>query len=164
MKQLSIVLLMGLMLVITGCPLHTSAPVDGGSYTTTSWLEGKWIQQKADGTTAKTYLIKKGDKPGKIDVYTITDGKAETKPMPVVLSTVAGKIFISAYSEADDMDEAGYYIYQMQKKSSTAFDLLPVKEHSINADASSREIMSFLSEHIDGDIYEIKDLEHYKKL
>ena len=156
-------LLIAIMLLITGCPLQTSVPVDEGSYTTTGWLEGKWIELKADGSTAKTYLIKKGDKAGKIQVYTITDGKPEAKPMPVVLSNVAGKIFISAYTEADDMDEAGYYIYQMQKKSNAAFDLLPVKEHAISTSATSKEIMTFLRENVDGDIYETKDLVHYKK-
>jgi hypothetical protein len=164
MKRLSLALLIGIMLVITGCPLQTTMPVDEGSYTASSWLEGKWIEQKADGTTSKTYLIKKGDKPGRILVYTITDGKPESKPMPVVLSNVAGKIFISAYTEADDVDEAGYYIYQMQKKSNAAFDLLPVKEHAISTSASSKEITTFLREHVDGDIYEVKDLAHYKKL
>jgi hypothetical protein len=164
MKQLSMLMLLGIMLVITGCPLQTETPIDQGSYTSTGWLEGTWKEQKADGTTGKVSQIKKGSRAGNIDVYTVTDGTPESKPMPVVLSSVGGKIFISAYSEGDEVEESGYYIYQLQKKSAAAFDLVPVKEHIISSDASSKEMINFLSEHInDGAILEEKELAHYKK-
>jgi hypothetical protein len=163
MKKLSLLLLVGVMLFITGCPLQTRQAIDEGSYTSTNWLMGNWTQQKADGTKGKSYLIKNGDKPGRISVYSIIEGETEAKPRAVTLSNVGGKIFISAWDESDDAADAGYYIYQMVKKSSTSFELLPVKERSISYDATSEEIRSFLNEHLSGDIYELKDVEFYKK-
>src|ERR1043165_2810751 len=123
MKQMSFMLLLGAMLVITGCPLHTNMPVDGGSYTATGWLMGKWIGEKANGTKANTYIIEKGDKPGNLRVYTETDGKRDAKHMPVVLSSIGGKIFVSAFDEGDNAEDKGNYILLMEKKGNRVFNL-----------------------------------------
>ncbi len=163
MKQISLMLLLGVMLVITGCPLNTEKPVDEGSYTATGWLTGKWIGQKANGTKGNTYIVEKGDKPGNIRVYAVTDGKRAAKPRPVVLSSIGNKIFISAYEEGDEVDDSGYYIMLMVKKGNNAFDLMPVKEHSISSGSTSKEIRDWLTANADGDIYVADEVEHYKK-
>ena len=57
MKKLStIFLLLGAMVLLTGCPLQIKAPIDNGSYKSTDWLVGTWKGHKADGAADKTYL------------------------------------------------------------------------------------------------------------
>jgi hypothetical protein len=162
MKHLSLILLLGAMLVITGCPMQTEHPVDEGSYTATSWIEGKWVQQKSDGTAGKSYLIKK-DKPGRLLAYSVTAGKAEAKAQPIIASTVGSKVFLSAYTEGDEVDDKGYYIFQLIKKSNSEFELLPVKEYTVESGASSKEIKDYLMQHGDDAIYEEGERETYKK-
>jgi len=163
MKQLSFLLLVSVMLVVTGCPLQTNSPVDEGSYTETSWLEGKWDRQASRGSEGKSYVIKKHRKPGNILAYDVINGTTDSKGRLIVLSNIGSTIFISAFEDSDDLTDKGYYIYKMIKKSSTEFDLLPVKENSIAKNVSGKDIRAYLNKNQDADIYEKKDIEHYKK-
>jgi hypothetical protein len=163
MKHSFLILLLGVMFLITGCPLQVEQPVDEGSYTGTSWIEGKWVQQKSDGSTGKTYLIKR-DKPGRLLAFTVSGGQPEAKGRPIVASTVGSRIFLSAYDEGDDVDDKGYYIFQLIKKNNSEFDLLPVKEHSVSSGASSKEVKDYLMQHQNDAIYEESERESYKKL
>jgi hypothetical protein len=162
MKRFSLIVLLAAMFLITGCPMQTEHPVDEGSYTATSWLEGKWVQQKSDGTVGKTYLIKRS-KPGHLLAYSVTAGQLEAKGRPIVASRVGSKVFLSAYDEGDEVDDKGYYIFQLIKKSNTEFELLPVKEHTVGSDASSKEIKDYLVQHQDEAIYEEGERETYKR-
>ncbi len=148
---------------MSGCPLQTSSPIDEGSYTETGWLEGKWERQPSDGSDGESYVIRKHRKPGNMLVYEVKEGKTETKGRSVILSSIGAKIFLSVFEEGDELSDKGYYIYRMIKKSSTAFDLIPVKEHLIEPNTSSRGIRKYLDENQDAGIYEITDTEHYKK-
>lgn len=161
MKQLSLLLLLSVMLFITGCPLRTAEPIDAGSYTKTDWLLGKWTEQKAGG--GDVYLIKKGSKASRLQLFNVTRGDDETDARTIILSSIGKKIFISV-SDVDEDKEKGYYIYQLTKLSNTEIELLPVKEYSVSSDAQSKELQTFLNQHIDDDtIYEAKDLVHFKK-
>jgi hypothetical protein len=163
MKQLSLLFVAGLMLVITGCPLRTDLPIDAGSYTSTGWLLGKWTEQKNDGTAGDIYLVKKGNRPGIVQIYEVTKGESSARPRPSVLSSIGNKIFINVYDEDEDNDK-GYYIYQLRKISDKEIELLPVREYSIEASASAKKLQAFLREHLNDEaIYEPKEIARLKK-
>ncbi len=164
MKRLSFFLLIGVMFIITGCPLQTSRPVDEGSYTETGWLEGKWDRLASRGSEGKSYKVEKHRKQGTMLAYDIINGKINNEGRVIILSNVGSAIFVSAYEEgSEDLTDKGYYIYKLLPKSNTEFDLIPVKEKSISKNASGRDIRAYLSANLDGKIYELKDTEHYKK-
>lgn len=167
MKRIQVFSLLVIMFMISGCPLLTKNSIDSGSYDVPAWLPGTWWEVDDNGKKKDGHLLQKADKKGTLKCYnTDSLGKPDyTSPRQVVLSSVAGKIFMGVYEKGDDVSDEGYYIFEFRKVSNTEFVLHGLKEHSIDYDASQKDIIRFLEQNKDSkDIYEPGEVTHYKKL
>ena len=83
---------------------------------------------------------------------------------PVIISSIAGKIFLNFYNPGDDMSEEGYYLFEFRKVSNTEFVLAGIKEHKIDYEATPAEIKRFLEKNKnDKDLFDPAETSTYKK-
>lgn len=165
MKQATLVLLTFCMIGLCGCPLLTKNSVDNGSYDVPSWLPGTWCEIDKDGAKKNCYLLENGNKKGVLTCYDITTaaGKADrTKPVPVILSSIGGKVYMSVYTPPDDMSQEGYYLFELHRKSDKEFELDGVKENAIGYDAEAKDIMALLKKG-STEIIDPNEVSRYKK-
>jgi hypothetical protein len=167
MKQVMIYGLLVAMLLLAGCPVLTKNSIDEGSYAIPSTMNGVWHEMESTGKVKKTYLIKTGNRKGTLTGYD-ADGEgtpyASTPVTNVIMSTVKGKVFFFVYKPEDDMDPAGYYIFEFQSVSDKEFKLVPVKEHAVDYNASPEEIAKFLEQNKDNKgIYDLGEVLRYVK-
>ncbi len=166
MKKLAVYSLLVAMFLLAGCPVLTQNSIDEGSYEVPKWLPGKWHEVKDGHKKKEGYLLKKGDKTGNLTCYDIdSTGRIDNQSARrIILSTVGNKIFLCAFSPADGNNDEGYYLFEFRKRSEKEFELVGIKEHSIDYDAASKDILAFLSANKDNtDIYSNDDETIYKK-
>ncbi len=116
------------------------------------WLPGKWYEYSATGKYRTGYLLEKGAQKGRLKSFDIDSvGNVDRKTVrEVILSSVAGKVFMNVYTPADDMSEEGFYLFEMRKVNSGEFVLASLMEHSIDYDASQKEIVHYIETNKDG--------------
>ncbi|MCD6010933.1 MAG: hypothetical protein K0Q79_795 [Flavipsychrobacter sp.] len=167
MKRIAVYSLLAVMLVIAGCPVLTKNSIDNGSYDVPAWLPGKWQEVDKDGKPkTSAYLLEKGSGKGKLKYYDIkTDGTVDRATgRDMILSSIDGNIYLSAYTPADDMSEEGYYLFRLRKVSNTEMVLDGIKEHAIDYEATQADIKKFITNaKEDAAIYEATDSYTYKK-
>ena len=166
MKQLAIYSLLIAMFFLAGCPVLTKNSIDEGSYEVPKWLPGKWHEVKDGHKKNEGYFLKKADKTGNLTCYDIDSaGRVDNQSARrIILSTVGNKIFLSAFSPADGNNEEGYYLFEFRKISEKEFELFGIKEHSIDYDATSKDILAYLDANKNNkDVYSVDDDTIYKK-
>lgn len=166
MKKIAFFSLVLAMFALSGCPLATKNSIDSGSYDVPSWLPGKWGSINKDGQTGDIYFVEKDSRKGILKCFEDSLGKPNRNKMrPMILSSVAGKIYMSVYNPADDMTEEGYYLFEFRKVSNTEFILAGLKEHKIDEDATSAEIIKFLETNkTSSSLVDSGEITRYKKL
>jgi hypothetical protein len=163
MKQFLTYGLLAVMLVLAGCPVQTKNSIDNGSYSVPAWMYGTW---RKSGSSSKTsYLLEKDERKGYLKRYSVdSTGKVGKEAQPVVMSTIGDKIFLSVFTPADDMDQQGYYLYEFRKVGNKEFMLVPLKEKSIDYNATSEEIKRYIQERLNStELYDLGDMETYVK-
>lgn len=166
MKRIAVYSLLLMMFVLSGCPVLTKNSIDNGSYEVPEWLTGKWYEYSATGKYNSGYLFEKDATKGRLKCYDIDSvGKVDrTHVRAVILSSVAGKLFMNVYTPPDDMSEEGFYLFEMRKVNSGEFVLASLMEHSIDYDASQKEIVHYIETNKDGKgFYEPKGETTYVK-
>jgi hypothetical protein len=129
-------------------------------------LYGKW-RNPANPKVA--YLVEKDARKGYFKRYDIDSaGNVGKVAQPVIMSVVEDRIFLSAFTPADDVEVDGYYLYEFRKVSDKEFKLVPVKEnkvsHALDYDTPSEKIKPYLQQKInDKTIYDLEGIETYMK-
>jgi hypothetical protein len=167
MKQVLVYGLLVAMLILAGCPVQTKNSIDEGSYDIPKAMNGVWQEaETSSGKAKKTYVLEVSNRKGNLKCYDAdsTGTPDKSKQTPVIMSQVKGKVFLFAYRPEDDMDAAGYYIFEFRPVSDKEFKLVPVKEKSIDYNASPEEITKFLEQNINNNsIYDLSDVVRYVK-
>ena len=166
MKQLAVYSLLVAMFLLAGCPVLTKSSIDEGSYDVPKWLPGKWHEVKDGHKKNEGYLLKKADKTGNLTCYDIDSaGRVDNQSARrIILSIVGNKIFLSAFSPADGNNEEGYYLFEFRKISVKEVELGGIKEHYLDYDATSKDIIDYLDANKDNkEIYSDEDKTIYKK-
>lgn len=111
-KALSVFALLGIVLLLSGCPYSGSVPIDNGTVMIPDNLSGLWIKpsdRNEDKPT--TYLIKKTDKfhatASKIE-YLDDEAEYDTTMYNLTLSDVSGDIFLNLR----EFGTTTYYYYK----------------------------------------------------
>lgn len=151
---------------LTGCPLEIQKSIDSGSYDVPAFMRGKWVEVTKTGARKNAYDLRpyKNNK-NRFKAYILDSaGKVGVKFYDVIMSSVAGAIYLNVYEPGDDETPEGYYILQFRKISENEFTLTGLKENVLNADASQADIVHFLTVNKDKpDILDLSDEYHYKK-
>ncbi len=157
--------LLAAMLLLTGCPSQTEVTLEPNDEVP-AWLVGNWCKIKSSGEKGECYRLEKSKKKGVMTRYDVENGSALIMTgQDVVLCKIGKHTFVFAYDKGDETtSNAGYYIYELRKRSDKEFELAGVKEHEIDYGATRDEIRKYLEEHADNpDTYSKAETDTYRK-
>ncbi|HNX43187.1 MAG TPA: hypothetical protein PLJ84_00060 [Bacteroidales bacterium] len=140
-------LLMGFVVLFSGCPFSGSVPIDNGTVAIADQLNGEWIKP-TDLTEENptTYMIRQGDDKyhavAEKSEYSTDDAEYNTTVYNLTFSNVSGETFMSA-------QEAGtttYYYYKFAfNKETKEISITEVSDYIKETFNTSEELKSFIA-------------------
>lgn len=165
-KKLALYCLVLFLFPLTGCPLLTKIPIDGGSCEVQPWMRGRWHEVNELGKPEKAWLLERDLQKGNLTIYEIdSEGKPNyAKPGKVIMSNLGGKTFACINNIGDDGTDEGYYIYEFRKISNKEFTLAGIKANKIPYITSIFDLLKFLKDNMNNpNIYDPHETMTYKK-
>ena len=144
-KLFSSVGLMGIVVLLAGCPYSSSVPIDEGTLKVSDDLTGKWIKSADKDAENPTYfVISKDDKTHATALkfeYSSSDAKYDTTKFHLTFSDVAGDVFMNAIEEGGSSYSLFKVVKDEQTKEMTTYE---VTDYIKETFSSSAEIKAFI--------------------
>jgi hypothetical protein len=138
--------LMGIVVLLTGCPYSSSVPIDEGSVKVSNELVGQWIKSSDKETENPTYfVIAKDDKThatARKFEYSSSDTKYDTTTYHLTFSDVTGDVFMNAIEDGGASYSLYKFIMDEKTKEVTTYEVTDYIKETFN---SSKELKDFIS-------------------
>ncbi len=137
--------LMGIVVLLAGCPYSSNVPVDEGSVKVADELVGQWIKSSDKETENPTYfVISKDDKThatAKKFEYSSSDTKYDTTTYHLTFSDVGGDVFMNAIEDGGANYSLYKFVMDEKIKEVTTYE---VTDYIKETFSSSKELKEFI--------------------
>ncbi len=137
--------LLGIVVLLAGCPYSSSVPIDEGTVKIADNLIGKWIKSSDKDAENPTYfVISREDKThatARKFEYSSTDTKYDTTTYHLTFSDVSGDIFMNAAEDGGSNYSLYKFVLDEQTQEVTTYE---VSDYIKETFSSSRELKDFI--------------------
>jgi hypothetical protein len=140
------VVLLGVVILFSGCPYSSSVPIDAGTVKIPDYLIGKWIKSSDSESENPTYFeISKDDRLNASAVkyeFSSSDSTYETTKYHLTFSDVDGDVFMNAIEDGGSTYSLFKFVYDESTGEASTYEVTDYIKETFN---SSAELKSFIS-------------------
>lgn len=157
--------LLGIILLLAGCPYSSSVPIDGGTIPVPKKLEGKWVKVSDKDSENPTYFeITKEENSKAIALkyeFSSSDSIYESTKYHLTFSDVSGEIFMNVMEDGG----SSYYLYKFSlDEATTELTTYEVTDYIKETFSSSEELKSFISKNKGVSYFFTNTIDSYVKM
>jgi|WetSurMetagenome_2_1015567.scaffolds.fasta_scaffold289021_2 hypothetical protein len=158
------VALLGIVVLLSGCPFSGNVPIDNGTVAISDKLVGEWVKPgDRSEENPTTYLISKNDKYHATALkmeYSTTDTKYDTTIYNLTFSDVEGETFMNAQEKSSTT----YYYYKFSlDQQSDEITLYEVSDYIKETFDKSKDLRDFIAKNKSLSFFFTNTTENYER-